>query len=115
MTVDRRALFDFALLLHRQLEQQEQQRQRQQRAADAAGSDETEQEDADTGGWSDSDDFVHVAHADAVGGAGPRLQMVQAAPIPRAAACMPQAAMVPKVRLLVRVHPACACQPFLVQ
>lgn len=104
MTVDRRALFDFAMLVHRQLEQQEQQRDRQQRRRDADAFDEEAEsgsggsgDDAETEGSAGSDDFVHVAPADAVGGSVGQPHAWQAAPAPPGAP-MAQAAMAPKVR-----------------
>jgi hypothetical protein len=109
MTVDRRALFDFALLLHRQLQQQEQQRKRQQDQEDAAGSDDEAKDDTED---ADTEGFVHVAHTDALagGGGGVRLHSWQAPQMLRpAAACVPQvmmaqAAVAPKVRFCVQGH-----------
>jgi hypothetical protein len=112
MTVDRRALFDFALLVHRQLQQQEQQRQPQEQQTDAnalkdeaaGGGGDGRTSDADTSDGASDGDFVQVSHADAVGGApGIQLHSWQAQPMPMAAptplgASVPQAAMMPKVR-----------------
>lgn len=68
MTADRRALFDFALLVFRQLEQQEQQKSRGRRDS----GDGEEGGDDDDKAWEvleqvADDDFVHVGHADAAG------------------------------------------------